>query len=280
MPRRRAARRARRRNPRRPSAPRRLRGKKSSQVAYITETIEYSNIDANNSYFTGFTLAQFNRACSLCPNFRWYKPLSVTYTYNPIYNTFQNTSGAAGTPYLYMAMNRTQDNHIYNRFDLQAQGAKPIRFNKPITKTYKPNWCSSGLIVAGQSGSPDDSIHTAQAQGLRAQWGWLQSPPAGANSNPSTTAPVPVFPDTQGIPAAIAPAQSPSSSATMLPVQAANTMFNGHDTFIQQDNAISGQDVARLTVTVRWAFKDPQNTSGLNSLRVLQPKGEVQGLVA
>lgn len=248
-------------------------GTKSSQMAFCTETIEYVNLDANQSYFAGFTLAQFLRACTIAPNFRWYKPLSVTWTYHPIYNVFQNSGNTAvGAPYFYKTMNRTQDSHIYNKFDLQAMGAKPIRFTKPLSFTYKPNWCSSGLLVAGQYSNT--SINTLAAQGLKPEWGWLQAPGPGAGANPSNVSPVPAFSDTQGVPGPIPPAAQASTSAQMLPIYAANTMFNGHDVFIQQDNASATQDVCRLTVTVKWAFKDPQNYTGVSqSLNIAQPKG-------
>jgi len=238
-------------------------GRTKSQTARITETIEIIDLNPNTSYANAFSLSQFARASSIAPFFRWYKATKVTYQYEPLYNTFQEGGGpSVSAPYFYSLMNRTQDSHVTTLNDIQACGAKPIKLTRMLTKSYRPNWCSPGLItygtaVATQGVSP--AMVGLYNNGLKAEYGWLQSP----NSV-----------DVNGTGVQIAPFPSadqavPGGSNPAVPIMAINNtnqvMYNGHDVFIDQQNAPQATVVCRLTCTVEWAFKDPNNATNLSS---------------
>jgi len=236
------------------------------QTARISETIEYSSLLANQSYASVFTLAQFNRAYQLAPYFKFYRPTRVEWAYEPMYNTFQeSTTGATvSIPYFYTRMNRTQENHNYGKFDLQAMGAKPRKFVKIIKVAYKPNWCSPGLISVGQGTVAGNlvNVNTIAVQGTRTNYGWLSSPIVAnvANYNQS------IYPADMPVPAPLVTAGATvSTGAEMIGDYASTVNYNGHTVFIEQEGASATTQVCRITVTVHWEFKDPNNTSNLSA---------------
>jgi len=197
------------------------------QYATVTETLELSDLTANVLTANVFALAQFDRASAVASCFQMYRAKSVTWTYEPQYNTFQETTGASiSKPYLYIAMNRTQIT-LFNADlqNLQAMGAKPLTFTSKKSITYRPNWCSPGLtpIVNQVAYSPI-------TQGAKTQYGWLFTP--------NSSGPLTIDPNTVGT------------------TQHNNyALYNGHFTFIDQSQAPTPATVARLTATVVWEFK-------------------------
>jgi len=262
MPRR-VARRARRPARRARRIPRSIVAR-APQMARIKETIQFVDLLPNNSYYNGFSLSQFERANALALYFRWVKPLRITWQYEPLYNTFQESGTvgiyAPGVPYFYYAMNRTQDNHNYTLSDLQAQGAKPKKFSSKITISYRPNWCSSGLLLQGQT---NNSIVGLRAMGLKPQYGWTQSPNSTADNaaNMDPVIPATVDANTFNPQTGLTPAVTGNLSNQVL--------YNGHDVFIAQPNGINAQRICRVTCTVEWAFKDPNNSTGEAAPRVM-----------
>jgi len=119
----------------------------TSQYAKITETYAFTDINPGLNYNFDFNLSQFIRASQLAPNFKWYKAAKVTWTIEPLYNTFQD--GTAGTevtmPYYYSVMNRTQDNSQLLLTDFQAMGCKPKKMISKQVKKNRQNWFSGGL---------------------------------------------------------------------------------------------------------------------------------------
>jgi len=205
-----------------------LRG--GQQNASVIETIEFSDLSANTLEHCAFTLSEFPRAGLISQYFQFYKAAKVTWTYEPLYNTFQDSVGGISKPYLYLAMNRIQrpNTIVLNREALQAQGAQPMPLTNKKTISYVPNWCSPGFEAIARS--PNTNTST---QGLKAQYSWLGSV-AGER----------IYSGDQLYPTVVAPVASQSA------------LYNGH--FAYADMAIAGADqpiCARVTCTVHWVFK-------------------------
>lgn len=232
----------RRRNPARKGRKGRARGRKSmpltagiresQQNATIIETIEYTDLSANALEHCAFTLAEFPRARTIANYFQFFKAKKVVWTYEPLYNTFQDSVGGITKPYLYVAMNRIQrPNTNVTREVLQAQGAQPQAFTGKKVISYVPNWCSPGLTAIATAPNMNTSL-----QGLKAQYSWLASNFGNfLYSGDTRPAGYPTIP-------------SPNHSQFAL--------YNGH--FALADMTIAGADqplVARVTCTVHWVFK-------------------------
>jgi len=224
------------------------------QMARIKETVEFVDMDPNLGYNFVFNLSQFRRASQLAPNFKWYKPLSVEWTVEPLYNTFQDgTTGAEVTiPYMYLTMNRTQDQTGIQLADIQAMGAKPIKLTSKQVIKYTPNWCSPGLnTYANQNISGVNAIIRLTNLGLKAQYAYCASPSA-----------LPTNASAQNVPSYIVPG-SPAGFGQdgTNAINASQVVFNGHTVWVDQE-VPSGtlQPVARVTCTVTWHFKDPHCT--------------------
>lgn len=226
---------------------------KAPQMARIIETIEGNDLFANNNYANIFSLRQFTRASQLAPCFKFYRATKVTWTYDPLYNTFQESgSGAApGAPYFYSRMNRTQDNYNYTVTQLQQMGATPKRFTSQRKITYRPNWMSPGLGVARQNTEAPYDVAANGSLGAKVQYSWLPSP------GPAQVPGQPIADSTVMIPAN---AQGPiAANVTLDPIFTNTVTYNGHSLFIDQQYLPTDTTwaVCRLTCTVHWEFKDP-----------------------
>lgn len=235
----------------------------STQMASIKETIEVEALLPNTPYGLSFSLSQFARASSLAPFFRWYKAKSVDWQFEPSFNTFQvQATGTGGTqvPYLYTTMNRNQlgVTGVASLNDFLAVGAKPIKFTNKQSRKFKPNWCSPGLLAVG-SVAPN-TTNTITMQGYTPNYGWLSSPNSPAITNGFGYLQTPLAPSIQYVP--------PGSSAAAMVGNVANqTLYNGMVCYVEQVGNLGGVQVARLTCTVTWEFKDPCNntTPGVSS---------------
>jgi len=233
------------------------------QMAKIVETLEFVDINSDTVYNFNFNLSQFDRASVLAPNFKYYKAAKVTWNMEALYNTFQEANGGTGItqPYLYTTMNRTQDTTGQVVADLQAMGAKPIKFTGKHSISYRPNWCSPGLSVLTYTGGTGLPPVNTNSQGLKSQYGYLACP----TNNPG-----------HGNTSAYTPAnsQAPPSGGFILP-NAINTnqvIYNGHTIFVDQLVPPSAPlTVARVTCTVEWHFKDPHYTNAPRETVNAQP---------
>jgi len=219
----------------------------------ITETIEQGDYDSNTPYAQSFNLNEFYRASQVAPNFKFYRAKSVTYTYQPLYNTFQQNASVAsvGAPYLYISMNRTQDSAYQNtpggqaKLVIQAMGAVGRRFTTTQTLKYVPNWCSPGLvgIITGAG-----QVNNGYTMGMKVQKGWIASP--NTNTYGSLVAQRLILDSTNA---------QPLSSQLVNDIPA--VMYNGHNFFVDQDNNPT-VPVCRCVVTVEWEFKGPNLVIG------------------
>lgn len=246
------------------------------QMASIVETKQETDMLSGLIKFGTFTLSEFPRAAELAPYFKFYRAAKVVYTYEPLYNTFQDTAGAISKPYIYIAMNRTQEANQpgVGLAQLQAQGARPRALTKNIVVSYKPNWCSPGVSIVYTDNALMGKVVYSEPQGLKVENAWLSTPDAstyGVNRAERvtllTTGPViSPFPPGGG-----------AVNAAYPVVQANCVQYNGHVAYVDQSigNA-SGNPIARVTISVHWEFKGakcnrifPPPAESLSPLKVL-----------
>ena len=239
----------RKRNPRRPKRPaKKLRKSKSvAQYATIQETIKFEDLTSSTNLALVFNLSQFARASELARNFRWYKAAKVSWTLEPLFNSFIDTSATTDTiPYLYKLMDRTQDNLSMTLADFQASGAKPSKLTSKKVLTYVPNWCSPGLT--SYLSTPTNPLSGINSQGLKAEFAYLASPD---DSNLAADIPQYMTPlDTRD-------PTIPTNTA-MVAINVNQVTYNGMDIYIDQATNQGEPIVARLIATVTWLFKDPK----------------------
>jgi len=233
-----------------------------TQMAKIVETIEFNQVAPNLTQSCVFNISQFERARTLATNFRWYKPTSVTWTIEPQFNVYQSGVTNPTVPYIYTIMNRTQDSSFITLNDMLTQGAKPRKLIGPYKVTYRPNWCSPGLMVTNVVSIPGQfggALNNVFVQGLKPEYGWLQAPNL-LNSYVQT-------------PAVITPIQVANATVSNSPVsnQAGTTYFNGHQFYIEQGVPSTQLIPAyKITCQVHWSFKDPKNTLATGSDNVFE----------
>jgi len=246
---------------RRRRAAKRTTPSKKSDVCRIHEVQEFNDVQANKTQGLNFALYQFPRASQLAPNFKWYRAVKVEWMIDPNFNIYGEGSvggtpnGSTTVPYLYHRMNRNQDAWNYNVRDLQAMGAKPVKFTKQLKYTYKPNWNSPGLLTFAGNAATDTtpaSIQSIQQQGLTPQYGWLMSTDAvpfnfNGNFNNKSVSQV------QGW----KPNVPPPATIGMVNVATNTVLYNGSDIFIDQYENQINTIIARVTCKVTWEFKDP-----------------------
>lgn len=234
------------------------------QTATIVETRQFTSLNANATLSCTFALRDFPRASTIAPNFKMVKPKLVEWTFEPLYNTFQE-SGAGGAngptiPYMYQVMNRTQDVGPYGLQDLQAMGAKPRKFNTKVVIKYKPNWCSAGLLQTNVVAP--GVVNNVQSQGLKCEYGYVKCPNAIFNGT--------------GTAAIESAAPLTADFADPDTVQGGIThntqQYNGH--VVLFDVATDGSQplVCRITCTVHWHFKEPHATYRPDSVEMLKAK--------
>jgi len=233
------------------------------QTAKIIETIEFNDLLPNTDYASVFSLGQFARASTIAPNFKWYKAAYVEYQYEPLYNFYREdpTVPQPTIPYMYSRMNRTQNSQVQNLADLQAMGAKPIKFTNKVVKKYKPNWCSPGLLT----GAPlqGNVLQSGLYQnGLKEEWGWLMCPTATTTTNVGQLS-TPIEPDNLAL--------NGMTQSLMLPINTNQVVYNGHNVYFEQNSAITGATICKVVATVHWHFKEPSNYNGVSVSRPMIP---------
>lgn len=259
----------RRRAPRRRRALRK-RGKRSNkarvprgitttdnQYCKVVETVAIQDILPGIQAADSFSLMLFQRARYMAVGFKHYKAAKCTWTYEPLYNTFADDAAAPGDtiPYIYTAMNRTGDAVApVNLLSLQAMGAKPVKFNKKFSVSYKPNWNTPGLPVILSSNTSSDK--TQVMLGSKAEYGWIDSSPYRSKNTITTNFTgtlIPLFPSTleQDV-------QAPTYTASAVQNASYDVLYNGHITiFEQQVKNPDVRPIGKLTLTVTWLFKTP-----------------------
>jgi len=222
------------------SVPRAIATAGRGQYATITETQDGPDLNTNSMYAAWINLSRFPRASVMASQFQFYRLKSISYTYEPLYNSFiaDNTANTYSKPYMFMCMNRIQDNQAVTYAQLISTGARPQAFTSKKVVSYKPNWCSPGLISVSTTSS---GLNGIVQQGLKTQYGWLASTgqfQAFANQEL-------LFPPVNDSTAAPTPAQ----------ISANTVVYNGHVLYIQQDSPAAATPVCKQSITCVWEFK-------------------------
>lgn len=229
--------------------------------ATITETVELTDINANQNYLECFELGQFSRAFDLAKNFKFYRAKQVLFKYEPVYNLFNE--GGETIPLAYMVMNRTQEASTgWGVAQFQEQGALPRKFTSQITMKYTPNWCTPGLVAQKKdlSGNVSDIIQ----QGVQKCYKFLMTPNFGNSVYTKSKLIETNGLITQGYEQAVTPN--------------AQVIYNGHLMHFQQANAGTQTVVARRTVTVVWEFRGPK-TQNIATGEYTEIKPEKKGAI-
>ena len=216
-----------------------------NQYASLTESILFVDTLPNVPSYRRFDLSQFYRASSVAVNYKWYKAAKCTWTYTPLYNTFQESAavGTVSKPQILFQMNRTQDSlPLTDSFDMLSMGSKPQAFTNNKVITYVPNWCSPGLIAIATD-EPTGLVSGVRQIGLRANTGWLASTPQDSYNTSTRLQPL-----TSGN-------QILNDGSVNAPVLPANVQYNGHIDYVYQERAVAA--VYSLVLTVTWVFKQP-----------------------
>lgn len=220
------------------------------QFSKVVETISIQDMESNLPYQRTFSLNDFNRARYEANNWQFFKAAKVTYTYEPLYNTYQdgNDNTALSAPYLYQKMNRTQDNEVpLGLGDLQGMGAMPRRLTNTWKFSYKPNWCIQGLTAVAAQGAGVYSL------GARTEFGWINNSSHDmSQASPTVRNAGVLIPDQAGAVGTILNAQTIHQYPSYC-------LYNGHDDYIDQkfSGTTPNQVVARVSITVEWHFKSP-----------------------
>jgi len=227
-------------------------------MAHIVETIEFNRLSPNLVQNCTFSIAQFYRASQLAPQFRWYKPTQVTWKIEPQFGTFQAVPGGPTVPYLYQLMNRTQDSTFMTLSDMLTQGARPSRLISAKSLSYRPNWCSPALLVQNVVAATGFGgvVNNVVMAGMKANYGWLASP---NTSNQTAITPLNNQSTAFGQPA--------NSSVANVPSQ---TLFNGHQYYVEQQTTAGSTPTFKITCTVKWAFKDPKCVTAVSNDNIFQ----------
>ena len=217
------------------------------QGAQCIETRDYGTINANVGQAYTFTLGLFPRAYAMATLFSFYKAVKVIWIYEPLFNTFQDTAGGAGKPYIVTAMNRQQEQLALGYRNLISAGGRPTPLAAVKKITYKPNWCSPGVSYYTGNFSTGD-ISALQSTGLQKQFDWIATPattPIGAFNPGSGDNTQSVINDTTG-------------TGQSFPMNLNNVTYNGHVSHIFQDGALNSP-ICRVTCQVHWVFKGAKN---------------------
>lgn len=218
-----------------------------NQVASCIETLDLGVCLTNAGQLNTFTLGQFPRAYAMATLFSFYKASKVTWTYEPLYNTFQEGVGAVGKPYILLSMNRQQESLSAGYRNLLSAGARPVPLAGIKKISYVPNWCSPGLTHITANFSTGD-LSNLQATGLQKQFDWIATPattPLGAFNPGSSDNYTDVINET-------------TSTNAVVNMNYVNVAYNGHASHIFQDGALN-TPIARLTCQVHWVFKGAKN---------------------
>jgi len=230
--------------------PRSLVSNPQNQGATIIETIVVpAAVVTNGQIATAiFDISSFARAQQTAALYKFYKADWCEWEYQPRYNLY-STAGPT-VPYMYMAMNRTQDATIglgpttAQQF-MTSQGAVPRKFTNKIVIRYRPNWCSPGLILARPNVATGDLNGVAQ-MGVRVQYGWVSCPDNVYTAGSVNTVQNILQPS----------ATSTPSGFVSVPNFPQAVQYNGHYTWFD-DSGADAEPCGDIVLRVKWSFKNP-----------------------
>lgn len=241
-----------------------------NQSAYSIETLDFGDLKAGQLYNQNFQLNEFPRSSAIAACYRWYRAVSVEFEYTPYYNVFTQGSSNQDLPQLFSIMDRSQNSGTpppqYALTYMESMGAKARQFTKKIKISYKPNWCSSGLLLNTVDGG-GHQVSAIKSMGLTPQYGWLASP-AIIDTFPNGKAYPPgagivgnnqdMIPDWNATTPGFENSQPNGSPFVTTSVSTNSVLYNGHILYLHQDNPSATAYIGQVRMTVKWEFKHPQ----------------------
>lgn len=142
--------------------------------ATSVETFDATDLLSNTVYGLNFDLSLFDRSREIAVNYQWYRAAEVEWSIEPFYNVFQDAStGNPTVPQALIQMNRTGQNNIGSRAQMEAMGSIPKRFTSNIIVKYKPN------TVSYQYNTQSTNAQVGMAEAI-GKWLAIQGTAAGS----------------------------------------------------------------------------------------------------
>lgn len=171
-PRRRAALRKRRGLRKRYGMKRKLNANKQDRATVI-ETQELTATPEGGNYIT-HTLGQYARAFAVSKNFRFYRCKKVEVMFIPYANVF---AGGTAFPELYCQVDRTQGATapgvplpLPTKNMMLARGCMPIKWTKPVVKTYVPSVARQENLVYNTLGNNVQDLGSVTITPVKYKW--------------------------------------------------------------------------------------------------------------
>jgi len=95
--------------------------------------------------FINNSMSEFERAALIIDNYRFYRITYISYTYEALYDQFNEKSATAGTytgnqlPQVYFLMCRDATDTYATSAAMETAGVRPRKFDRNLTFKYKPN---------------------------------------------------------------------------------------------------------------------------------------------
>lgn len=233
--------------------PRRALNANKQDRATVIETQELTATPEGGNYVT-HTLAQYNRALAVSKNFRFYRCKKVEVMFVPYANIF-----ASGTafPELYIQVDRTQGATLPGvplplptKNMMLARGVMPIKWTKPVTKTYVPSVARQENLVYNTLGNNVQDLGSITITPVKYKWYATQQYYTGGTGGNAAH-----FTYGTWGPQAL--------------------QYFGLTYFINQDLAPPSAVLGTIKVRVHWEFKEPLWTSDVSATPITDGSGNI-----
>lgn len=221
--------------------------------AVVVETQELTATPEGGNYVT-HTLAQYNRALAVSKNFRFYRCKKVEVMFIPYANVF---APGSAFPELYIQVDRTQGATLPGaplplptKNMMLARGVMPIKWTKPVLKSYVPSVARQENLVYNTLGNNVQDLGSITITPVKYKWYATQqyyTPGTGGNASHFTYG-------TWG-PQAL--------------------QYFGLTYFINQDLAPPSAVLGTIKVRVHWEFKQPLWTSDVSATPITDGSGNI-----
>lgn len=146
--------------------------------ATVIETQELIATPEGGNYIT-HTLSQYARALNVSKNFRFYRCKKVEVMFIPYANVF---AGGTAFPELYCQVDRTQGATfpgvplpLPTKNMMLARGCMPIKWTKPVVKTYVPSVARQENLVYNTLGNAVQDLGSITITPVKYKWYATQS---------------------------------------------------------------------------------------------------------
>lgn len=233
--------------------PRRALNANKQDRAVVVETQELTATPEGGNYVT-HTLAQYNRALAVSKNFRFYRCKKVEVMFIPYANVF---APGSAFPELYIQVDRTQGATLPGvplplptKNMMLARGVMPIKWTKPVLKSYVPSVARQENLVYNTLGNNVQDLGSITITPVKYKWYATQQ----------------YYPNQGGGNAAHFGYGTWGPQALQ---------YFGLTYFINQDLAPPSAVLGTIKVRVHWEFKQPLWTSDVSATPITDGSGNI-----